>query len=184
MSELILGGQRSGKSRCAEDRAAAWLAQPGRHAVLLTTALAGDDEMRQRIARHQADRAVRVPELLAFEVPQALPQAVQKHSLAHQMVVVDCLTLWLTNLLMPLNAAPLADIAALQQELCRAVSQAPGPVVLVSNEIGWGLSPLGAAARHFVDELGRLHQAVAAVCPQVTLMVAGLQMPIKRSAAP
>jgi adenosylcobinamide kinase / adenosylcobinamide-phosphate guanylyltransferase len=202
MTELILGGQRSGKSRCAEQRAAAWLTGSGHSAVLLATALAGDAEMHARIARHQADRATRVPDLVALEVPFELPKAVQKHSLPHQMVVIDCLTLWLTNWLMPLVAEPLTDVAltdvaltdaaltdaaptdatllVLQRDLCHAICQAHGPVVLVSNEIGLGLSPLGTAARRFVDELGRLHQAVAAVCPQVTLMVAGLEIPVKR----
>jgi adenosylcobinamide kinase/adenosylcobinamide-phosphate guanylyltransferase len=180
--ELILGGQRSGKSRCAELRAAAWLAHPGHSAVLLATALAHDDEMRDRIARHRADRAVRAPALQTEEVPRALAQALRGASTPQRLVVVDCLTLWVTNLLMPMEG-PALDAAAWQAccaDLCRAIEDAPGPLVLVSNEIGLGVSPLSPEARRFVDELGRLHQAVAACCKRVTWMVAGIEMPVKR----
>jgi len=179
--EFILGGQRSGKSRAAESRAAAWLAQPGRHAVLIATALAGDDEMRARIARHRADRAARVPGLASVEVPRDLAAAVREHSSAQQLVVIDCLTLWLTNLLMPLQGAALdnAALGGVFRELIDALQAAPGPVVIVSNEIGLGLSPMTSQARHFVDELGRLHQLVAAACERVTLMVAGIAVPVK-----
>lgn len=181
MHEFILGGQRSGKSRCAESRAAAWLMRPGQSAVLIATALGGDDEMRARIARHQADRAQRVPALRCVEEPRDLAAAVRQHGAASCLVVVDCLTLWLTNLLMPMHGEPLADdalaaaIAALIDSLCSA----PGPVALVSNEIGLGLTPLGRPARRFVDELGRLHQLVAQACERVTLMVAGIEVPVK-----
>jgi adenosylcobinamide kinase/adenosylcobinamide-phosphate guanylyltransferase len=183
-SELILGGQRSGKSRCAESRAADWLVLPGRSAVLLATALAGDDEMRSRIARHRHDCAARVPGLATDEVPRELPAAVRRHSEPARLVLVDCLSLWLTNLRMPLQGEAVAD-AELDQHvtgLCEALQSARGPVVLVSNEIGLGLSPLGAEARRFVDDLGRLHQAVAAQCARVTLMVAGIEVPVKRAA--
>ncbi|MGY4829583.1 bifunctional adenosylcobinamide kinase/adenosylcobinamide-phosphate guanylyltransferase [Sphaerotilaceae bacterium SBD11-9] len=181
-TELILGGQRSGKSRCAEQRAAAWLREPGRSAVLVATALGHDDEMRERIARHRADRA---PGLQAEEVPHDLPGALRRLSAPQRLVVVDCLTLWATNLLMPLGAAGLGDAAwqVCVDELCAAIGQACGPVVLVSNEIGLGVSPMSPEARRFIDALGRLHQAVAARCQAVTLMVAGLEMPVKRGVA-
>jgi adenosylcobinamide kinase/adenosylcobinamide-phosphate guanylyltransferase len=97
------------------------------------------------------------------------------------MVLVDCLTLWLTNLLMPMEGAPV-DAAGLEvacDELLAALASAPGPVVLVSNEIGLGLSPMTSEARRFVDELGRLHQRVARGCASVTLMVAGLPVVVK-----
>lgn len=181
-SELILGGQRSGKSRCAEQRAAAWLQQAGHTGVLVATALAHDDEMRERIARHRTDRAERVPGLHTEEVPRDLPQALRCLSTPQRLVVVDCLTLWLTTLLMPMHGAALnqADWQARSADLCRALDAAPGPVVLVSNEIGLGVSPMSAEARRFIDELGRLHQAVAARCERVTWMVAGIEMPVKR----
>lgn len=179
---FILGGQRSGKSRCAEARAAAWLAQPGHSAVLLATATAGDVEMRARIARHQADRALRVPTLRTLEVPIALPQALRAHTAPQCLVVVDCLTLWLTNLLMPVQGDALGDaaLAEVRDALCDALAVARGPVLLVSNEIGLGVSPMTHEARRFVDELGRLHQVVAARCDVVTLMVAGIEVPVKR----
>jgi len=184
--ELILGGQKSGKSRCAEGRAAAWLAAaPGRSAVLLATALAGDDEMRQRIARHRAERAARVPSMSTVEVPRALAQAVREHGVADRLLVVDCLTLWLTQCLMPLQGPGVTDgeLQTLVDGLRDAVRQSPGPVVCVSNEIGLGLSPMTRETRRFVDELGRLHQALAADCAQVTLMVAGIEWPLKRTPA-
>jgi adenosylcobinamide kinase/adenosylcobinamide-phosphate guanylyltransferase len=153
--------------------------------VLLATALAGDAEMRARIAQHQADRARRVPSLLTVEEPRELASAVQQYSAPARLVVVDCLTLWLTNLLMPMHGEALDDtgLVAATSALSEALRRAPGPVLLVSNEIGLGLTPLGTDARRFVDELGRLHQLVAQSCERVTLMVAGIEMPVKRSAA-
>ncbi len=186
-SEFILGGQRSGKSRCGELRAAQWLAQaPDHRAVMLATALGGDDEMRERIRRHQADRAVRVPALEAEEVGRDLAGAVGRRSAPDTLLLVDCLTLWLTRWLMPMEG-PAADEAqwlAALAELGAALRAAPGPVVLVSNEIGLGLAPMSSEARRYVDELGRLHQQVAACCPNVTMMVAGLELPVKRLAVP
>jgi len=184
--ELILGGQKSGKSRCAEGRAAAWLAAaPGRSAVLLATALAGDDEMRQRIASHRLERAARVPSMSTVEVPHALALAVGEHAAADRLLVVDCLTLWLTQCLMPLHGAGVTgdELRRLVDDLQSAIARSPGPVVCVSNEIGLGLSPMTRETRRFVDELGRLHQALAAQCDHVTWMVAGIECPIKRNAA-
>ena len=180
--ELILGGQRSGKSRCAEGRAAAWLAQPGHSAVLMATALAGDDEMGARIARHRSDRAQRAPGLATIEVPVDLPQALRLQALPGCLVVVDCLTLWLTNLMLPLHGEALGDaaLAGACDALCDALAAANGPVLLVSNEIGLGLTPMTREARRFVDQLGRLHQSVAAACGSVTLMLAGIEVAVKR----
>ncbi len=180
--ELILGGARSGKSRAAEARAAQWLAAPGRQAVLIATALAGDGEMALRIARHQADRAARVPQLGCLELQGGdLAQAVSAQSTPQRMVLVDCLTLWLTQLLMPLHGVPASAAQRVQAVLALldALAAAPGPVVLVSNEIGLGVLPLGAETRQFVDALGWLHQAVAAACGRVTLMVAGCALAVK-----
>jgi adenosylcobinamide kinase/adenosylcobinamide-phosphate guanylyltransferase len=178
-SELILGGQRSGKSRRAESLAREWLdGSPTRQAVLIATGQARDDEMRERIERHQRDRAERVPGMATVEEPLALADAISRHSTAGKLVVVDCLTLWLTNLLMPADGHAV-DAAAPARELCCALGSARGPVVLVSNEIGLGVIPMGREARHFVDALGGLHQAVAAVCERVTLMAAGLPLTLK-----
>ena len=181
MHELILGGCHSGKSHCAEQRAADWLALPGRSACLLATALPADDEMRERIARHRSDLARAISRLEVIDVPTALPEAVEQLSASHHLLVIDCLTLWLTNLRMPLIGPPLgeADCDRRQKALIRALGAGSGPVVLVSNEIGWGASPLGRDARRFVESLGALHQRVAAVCDRVTLMVAGMPLNVK-----
>jgi adenosylcobinamide kinase / adenosylcobinamide-phosphate guanylyltransferase len=178
-SEFILGGQKSGKSRRAEMLAKHWLnATVAHRAVLVATGQAWDDEMRERIERHQRDRAARVPGMVTVEEPLALAEVLQRHSAPQTLVVVDCLTLWLTNLLMPAQGAPL-DAGPPIQALCRAIEQARGPVALVGNEIGLGVIPLGREVRAFVDALGGLNQAVASVCERVTLMAAGLPLSLK-----
>ncbi len=180
-SEFILGGQKSGKSRRAELIARQWLdATVAHRAVLVATGQAWDDEMRERIARHQRDRAVRVPGMVTVEEPVALAEVLQRHSSPHTLVVVDCLTLWLTNLLMPAQGAPL-DAEVPTKALCRAIEQAKGPVVLVGNEIGLGVIPLGREVRDFVDALGGLNQSVAGACARVTFMAAGLPLTLKES---
>jgi adenosylcobinamide kinase/adenosylcobinamide-phosphate guanylyltransferase len=185
MHELILGGQRSGKSRVAEARAACWLRSDGHQAVLIATALAGDAEMAERIQQHRTERSLRVPGLQTHEEPHALATALTRWSATHRLLVIDCLTLWLTQLAMPLEGPPatriqLDDAVAV---LMQALQAAPGPVVLVSNEIGSGLAALSGPVRQFVDALGSLHQTVARCCSQVTLMVAGCELPVKRQAA-
>lgn len=181
-SELILGGQKSGKTARAEALAAAWLAaSPEHRAVYVATAQPWDDEMRERIARHRSDRAQRVPGMETVEEPLALARAIGAHSRGDTLVVVDCLTLWLTALLMPAADAP----AARPQEggpgaaLAGAVAAARGPLVLVSNEIGLGVIPMGRDTRVFVDTLGRLNQSAAQCCARVTLMAAGLPLVLK-----
>ena len=187
--ELILGGQKSGKSRRAEQRAVDWLAEAPamRRAVLIATGQAHDNEMRERIARHQADRAQRVPAMRTVEEPVELAREIVTQSAPDTLVVIDCLTLWLTNLLMPLHsesARPMTRTPATHiAMLLVALREARGPVVLVGNEIGLGVIPLGGETRAFVDALGRLNQDVAAACGRVTLMVAGLPLTLKAPAA-
>jgi len=191
-SELILGGQKSGKSRRAELLARQWLDQSSAHrAVLIATAQPWDEEMRQRIARHQADRALRVPGMTTVEVPLALAEAIRQHSHPDTLVVVDCLTLWLTNLLMPVESVETPSFESKQPgvqvehariaPLLIAIENATGPVVFVGNEIGLGVIPMGREVRAFVDALGRLNQDVAAACQRVTLMAAGLPLTLKDS---
>ena len=178
-SEFILGGQKSGKSRRAEMLAKQWLdATVAHRAVMVATGQAWDDEMRERIERHQRDRVARVPGMVTVEEPLALAEVLQRHSAPHTLVVVDCLTLWLTNLMMPAQGAPL-DAELPIKDLCRAIGQAKGPVVLVGNEIGLGVIPMGREVRAFVDVLGGLNQSVAGVCARVTLMAAGLPLTLK-----
>ncbi|MDB5846971.1 MAG: cobP [Rhodoferax sp.] len=184
-SELILGGQKSGKSRRAELLARQWLqADVAHRAVLIATGQAWDAEMAERIARHQADRALRAPGLATVEEPLALADAIARHSRPETLVVVDCLTLWLTNRLMPAqpNVAMSAGDDNRTAELIDAIHAAPGPVVLVGNEIGLGVIPMGREVRAFVDALGRLNQQVAAACSRVTLMAAGLPLTLKDEA--
>jgi adenosylcobinamide kinase/adenosylcobinamide-phosphate guanylyltransferase len=183
-SELILGGQKSGKSRRAELLARQWVQQsPDHHAVMIATAQPWDDEMRLRIARHQQERAERVPGMTTVEEPLALAEAIARHSTPATLVVVDCLTLWLTNQLMPVDFEPNSPPAQVESaqiaSFLIAIAQAPGPVVLVGNEIGLGVIPMGREVRAFVDALGRLNQQVAATCERVTLMAAGLPLTLK-----
>lgn len=189
-SELILGGQKSGKSRRAELLAQQWLGVSSAHqAVLIATARAGDAEMHQRIQRHQHDRFERVPGMATVEEPLAVAEAIAQHSRPQTLVVVDCLTLWLTNWLMPVTThaadkndknSPLAFVeTAPVASLLIAIKQAQGPLVLVGNEIGLGVIPLGTEVRAFVDALGLLNQQVAAACQRVTLMAAGLPLTLK-----
>lgn len=181
MKQLVLGGARSGKSRRAEQLAAEWLESSGHEALLLATAWAGDAEMAARIARHRADRAMRVPALGCEEVPIELPQAIHQHSAPQRLLVVDCLTLWLTQCRMPPPGQPVQDAVRLERALVDAVAAARGPVVLVSNEIGLGVLPMAREARDAVDALGHLHQRLATVCERVTLMVAGLPLTLKET---
>ena len=188
-TELILGGQKSGKSRRAELLARDWLAQSSDHsAVLIATGQAWDEEMRERIARHQRDRAERVPGLQTVEEPHDVAAALTRLSTPHTLLVVDCLTLWLTRWTMPVGVEAMSfeqkqalarDWKAQAAMFLGAVRKSPGPVVLVGNEIGLGVIPMGREVRAFVDALGTLNQQVAQVCPRVTLMAAGLPLTLK-----
>jgi adenosylcobinamide kinase / adenosylcobinamide-phosphate guanylyltransferase len=189
-SELILGGQKSGKTARAEALAARWLEQsPAHEAVYIATAQAWDEEMQERIERHRRQRAERVPRMRTVEEPLALAQAIGRHSRADTLIVVDCLTLWLTARLMPAvrdglapqrprpGPPPQGDGAG----IASAVAACAGPLVLISNEIGSGVIPLGRDVRQFVDALGTLNQQAAAACERVTLMSAGLALTLKGS---
>ena len=194
-SEFILGGQKSGKSRRAESLAQHWLgAAPQHSAMMIATAQAFDDEMRSRIERHRQDRSMRVPGMQTIEEPLALAETIFENSEPNTLLVVDCLTLWLTARLMPpdSNLAPASEAdrfgdlnqtstawQTLATDLCTAIIRAPGPLILVGNEIGLGVIPLGREVRAFVDALGVLNQMVAATCERVTLMSAGLPLTLK-----
>ena len=167
---LVLGGARSGKSAYAEARTLA-LRQGAAKASYLATAEAGDGEMRKRIAIHRARRA---GAWVTHEEPLDLPGAIAKLAKPGAPVLVDCLTLWLSNLM---GAG--ADIAAETDRLCAALVRAKGPVVLVSNEVGLGIVPDNKLARQFRDDAGRLHQAVGAVASHVVFVAAGLPLFLK-----
>lgn len=165
---FILGGARSGKSGRAQRLAEASGGRP----VLIATAQAFDDEMRDRIARHRAERGAA---WTTIEAPIDLPGAIaQLADGVGSVIVVDCLTLWITNLILAER-----DIEAASAALLAACGATPHPVILVSNETGFGIVPLDPLSRRFRDEAGRLHQRVAAAADEVTLMVAGLPMTVK-----
>lgn len=163
---LVLGGARSGKSRHAEALIEA-LPPPWTY---VATAQAYDEEMQARIAEHRARR----PESwLTVDAPLALPEAIRRVP-PGQPILVDCLTLWLTNLILAER-----DVTAASADLIAACAVSSGPVVLVSNEVGLGIVPDNALARRFRDEAGRLHQQLAARADRVIFMVAGLPMQVK-----
>lgn len=169
MKELILGGARSGKSALALRRAA----QAGRAVAWIATAEAKDAEMAARIARHRAERPAH---WRTVEEPLRLAAVLRRLASPESCVVVDCLTLWLSNLLLA------ADAPLLEREtaaLLEALPALPGDVILVANEVGLGIVPENALARRFRDEAGRLNQAVAAVCERITFVAAGLPLVLK-----
>jgi adenosylcobinamide kinase/adenosylcobinamide-phosphate guanylyltransferase len=166
MLELILGGARSGKSRLAEARAK----EGGLPVTYIATGQALDEEMAARIAHHQSRRPQEWP---TVEVPLRLAAALANEAAPDRCLLVDCLTLWLSNLL--LAGAEGEEVPALLE----ALPALPGRVILVSNEVGWGVVPANALARRFTDEQGRLNQRVAALCDRVSLTVAGLAVELK-----
>lgn len=181
MHELILGGGRSGMSRCAELRAHDWLRVSGQCAPLIATAAPADDEMRERISGRREQRALHVPDLQTLKVPYDLPAALRERCAPQRLVIVDCLAVWSTRQSMSMAGPQMNEPAWLQQEadLCNALGNAAGPVVLVSNEIGMGVAPLGGEVRRYLDAVCALHQRVMTFCERVTLMVAGIEMKVK-----
>ena len=163
MKSLILGGVKSGKSRHAEQLAT----DSGRPVTVIATATGDDAGMQARIARHQAERD---PQWHLLEEPILLGKAIASIDEQH-CVLVDCLTLWLTNLLMLENDAALSTEL---QSLNAAVETCGSRLVMVSNETSMGIVPMGELSRRYCDEAGLLHQAMARHCDEVVLMIAGL----------
>ena len=167
MKVLILGGARSGKSALAERLAE----ESGLAVTYVATATAGDAEMAERIAHHQSRR----PSAWALaEEATELAGCLKRHAAPDRCLLVDCLTLWLTNIL--------GDEATFQREraaLLETLPGLPGRIILVSNEVGMGVVPLGELSRRFVDEAGRLHQELARLCDQVVFVAAGLPLVMK-----
>lgn len=169
MLHFILGGARSGKSSLAERLAR----QTGLRLVYIATGTAGDSEMTARIEHHQQRRG---DEWLLVEEPLMLAQALENHAAEDCCILLDCLTLWTTNLLYHENP----DLWKEQRQIfLRSLSALPGQVIIVSNEVGQGIIPLGAETRRFVDEIGFLHQEVAALCDRVSFVTAGLEQRLK-----
>lgn len=173
MRTLILGGARSGKSALAERLAKA----SGHEVVYIATAQAHDEEMAERIAHHRAQRPAH---WRSVEEPLALADALREHARPGRCVLVDCLTLWLSNLL---GHADAARLAGEREALLLALPSLTGQVLLVSNEVGLGVVPMGELTRRFVDEAGRLHQSLAVQCERVLFVAAGLPLALKGSLA-
>lgn len=177
---LILGGARSGKSAYAESQAIA----SGREVVYIATARAGDGEMALRIAHHRQQRPA---VWITVEEPLALGDALLQWSAPGRLLLVDCLTLWLSNLLFAEDQdfpevgriTPPACFHQQRERFLHALGEVRGDVLLVSNEVGMGVVPFGAVTRWFADEAGRLNQAVAARCERAVLVAAGLPLVLK-----
>lgn len=171
MKQLILGGSRSGKSRLAENYAK----ETSMKRVYVATAQALDAEMQARIGLHQAQRDD-LWELV--EAPIQLAAAIEKYSAENTCVLVDCLTLWLSNCLLSEDKTLWASE---REALIQVVNEASGSLIFVGNEVGSGIVPMGELSRSFVDENGRLHQDLAALCDKVVYVVAGLPHVLKPS---
>ncbi|OUS31635.1 bifunctional adenosylcobinamide kinase/adenosylcobinamide-phosphate guanylyltransferase [Gammaproteobacteria bacterium 45_16_T64] len=175
MRELILGGARSGKSRMAETKAKA----SGLDVTYIATATVYDDEMQQRINKHRHDR----PDHWALiEEPIFLGNAIQllsEDSNPSTCILIDCLTLWVTNLLMKDDEKVFREQ---KKQLLHAIETTNAHLIMVSNETGMGVIPMGQITRRFVDETGWLHQEIAAIADEVTLSVAGLPHVLKSAA--
>lgn len=179
---LVLGGVKSGKSRYAMQLATEHTSKrpSADNVVFIATARAGDDEMADRIERHRQDRPAhwRVIEESRYlaECLQALNSELNKES-EPPMVVVDCLTLWLTQLCC--EELPTEELNNECQRLVLQIAKTDYPIILVSNELNMGVTPLGEFSRRYCDAAGLLHQSLASVCDSVTLVVAGLPLTLK-----
>lgn len=170
MKELILGGARSGKSNYAEVCAE----KSQRNVIYIATAQALDEEMQQRIEHHQQHR----PEhWTLIEEPLDLVSALKTHDSAFSCILVDCLTLWLSNHLC--SEQYQAQLETNIDALIEIIPELRANVIFVSNEVSMGIVPMGELNREFVDQAGRLHQRLAEVCDTVTLMVAGIPSLVK-----
>ncbi|QKZ03535.1 bifunctional adenosylcobinamide kinase/adenosylcobinamide-phosphate guanylyltransferase [Pseudomonas eucalypticola] len=169
MLQLILGGARSGKSRLAEQRAA----DSGLAVTYIATSQLLDGEMNARVQLHRERRPAH---WALVEEPLELARVLREHASPERCLLVDCLTLWLTNLLM---AEDPQRLAAEREALLQCLAGLPGEIIFVSNETGLGVVPLGELTRRYVDEAGWLHQALAERCQRVTLTVAGLPLTLK-----
>ena len=173
MNEVIflIGGCRSGKSRQALETAEG---MPGDHKTFIATCIPRDAEMKQRVAQHQKERNL---SWHTVEAPVHLPQAIVEQSRQADVVLVDCLTLWISNLMLELEDD--RKILACLPELTKALKSADCPVVLVSNEVGTGIVPENQLSRRFRDLVGSTNQAVARQADRVVWMVAGIPVGIK-----
>ncbi|WP_347988243.1 bifunctional adenosylcobinamide kinase/adenosylcobinamide-phosphate guanylyltransferase [Methylomonas sp. AM2-LC] len=171
--QLILGGARSGKSRYAEKLALA----SGMPVTYIATAQVYDDEFGERVARHKAQRPA---EWKTLEVPHYLAACLQANAAEGQCLLVECLTLWLAQCICPDCLPPEGiDWPAQRRLLLENLPNLPGKIIMVSNEVGMGIVPLGEINRQFQDQAGWLNQALAEISDQVTFVAAGLPLQLK-----
>ncbi|MCW8929976.1 MAG: bifunctional adenosylcobinamide kinase/adenosylcobinamide-phosphate guanylyltransferase [Gammaproteobacteria bacterium] len=176
MKELILGGARSGKSRLAESRALSIFNKQQSHCkkiIYVATATAYDDEMAERIKHHQQARS---DHWHLIEEPIELAKILQENHQEDTLILIECLTLWLTNLLCHSDKTLLATE---KQKFIEQLKFSQAEIILVSNETGMGFVPMGELSRRYVDEAGFLHQDLAQISDRVTLVVAGLEQTLK-----
>jgi len=170
---LIFGGARSGKSSHAEKIAR----DSGLAVTYIATAQVYDDEFGNRVAQHRSRRPV---EWKTVEEPHHLAKVLSEESAHGRCVIVDCLTLWLAQCICPECVPPEGvDWQSERDALLALLPQLPGKIVLVSNEVGMGIVPLGEINRQFQDEAGRLNQTIASVCDEVLFIAAGLPLKLK-----
>ena len=169
MIQFILGGARSGKSRLAEQTAIA----SNKPVAYIATAQAWDNEMQERIVHHQAQRPAA---WTLVEEPLHLAARLKQLDQAGHVILVDCLTLWMSNLLMQKDENIQADECA---QLLQVLPSLQSEILLVSNETGLGVVPMGQISRKFVDESGRLHQQLGQIADKVVFCVAGFPMILK-----
>ncbi|MBI9074574.1 MAG: bifunctional adenosylcobinamide kinase/adenosylcobinamide-phosphate guanylyltransferase [Desulfatibacillum sp.] len=170
-SVFIVGGCRSGKSTIALDLADGLRST---EKIFIATCQPLDEEMEDRVARHQADRG---PEWKTVEEPLALPMVVEEMARPGKVILVDCLTLWISNLVLADHSRDQIEEHA--TNLARIIQNSPCPVILVSNEVGAGIVPENALARQFRDAAGKVNQITAKACGQVLWVVAGIPVSIK-----
>lgn len=190
---LVLGGARSGKSayaeKLADELAHKFAAFGAKEVIYIATARSADSdsEMAERIVQHQQQRPAK---WITVEEPLGLGEAILEWSGPHRVVLVDCLTVWLSNMMFS-EGDDYPDVGRitlptlyhqLRADFLQTVAQVKGDLVLVSNEVGMGIVPLGAVSRCYADEAGRLNQQVAALCERVTLVAAGLPLALKGAA--
>ncbi|HHI4974556.1 TPA: bifunctional adenosylcobinamide kinase/adenosylcobinamide-phosphate guanylyltransferase [Vibrio parahaemolyticus] len=177
MKQLILGGARSGKSKLAEQTAKQLSEKQNMSLHYVATALPFDDEMIERIAHHQTQRGEGWHE---HECPLRLPDLLA-HFDDKDVVLVDCLTLWLNNWIFELGEACCNELLEEEiEKLTQAVVNSRATLIFVSNEVGMGIVPLGAVSRYFVDNAGRMNQQLAQICSRVTFVAAGLPLVLKQ----
>lgn len=167
---LVLGGARSGKSAYAENMAK----QTNQTVVYIATAQLRDEAIERRVSLHQQSRPA---QWLTVECPLELGAAIEQYAVDGTTVLVDCLTMWITNMLCEENAK--AKLDSQQQLFFSALSKVKGNVIFVSNEVGMGIIPMGELTRDYVDIAGRLHQDIASRADSVVLVVAGLPLILK-----